>query len=199
MLLLAIVRGDPSSDDWERLIAHATIQSGNEDAFKQLLARKVHVLSKYDHRTLFERAITVNNLEILCTILYYGGYHHYVFNGQSAFLYSMQCRCSKNIQKTLIEYEEDLNECFGNWPLLYYAVCYGSPIISDIIERGGDVNFFVEETNVISYSFRTNCNPEIFKVKLIQYNEQFPIVICSKFSLKTSLLCVFHPFFHFDG
>lgn len=128
----------------------------------------MYVFSKYDQRTLLERTIILNNLEILCAILYYGGYHHYVFNGQSAFLYSMQCRCSEDIQKTLIEYEEDLNEHFGNWPLLYWAVSYESPIILDIIERGGDINYFAEETNVITYSFRINCNAEIFKVKIIQ-------------------------------
>lgn len=149
------------------MLLHATIQIGNESGVRQLLQRGVDVFSIYDQRTALERAIMSNNLEILCTILYYSGYHHLMFNSQSAFLYSIHCQCSTDIQKTLIEYEEDMNDGFGNLTTLYWAIFYESPLILDIIERGGDINNFSDETNVISFALWTNCNPEIFKVNIL--------------------------------
>lgn len=159
-----------SSDNWEGLLIHATIQIGNGNGLNHLLKRGVDVFSIYDQRTPLERAILSNNLEILCTILYYGGYHHTMFNGQSAFMYSFHCQCSIEIQKVLIEYEDDMNGCFGNLSTLFWAIFYESPLILEIIERGGDINNFSGETNVISFALWTNCNAEIFKVRYMAFD-----------------------------
>lgn len=155
----------PSHDwNWEGIVLHSAIQIGNENALKNILECGIDVFSVYDQHTPFEKAIMSNNLEILCTILYYDGYHPVMFNGQSAFLYSIHCQCSIEIQKTLIEYEDDMNECFGNLTTVFWAIFYESPLILEIIERGGDINNFSDETNIISFALWSNCNSDIFKV-----------------------------------
>lgn len=150
---------------------HTAIEYHNLNTVTTLLREGVDVFLIHQGRTPFERAIESNNLDILCAILFYGGYHHYIFNGQSAFLYSICCNCTIEIQKLLLNYEDNVNERFQDLSTLYWAIFYGTVIIQDILQNGGNINETHannkwQETNVISYAFWNHLSPNNFKVKV---------------------------------
>lgn len=91
--------------------------------------------------TPLENAIRWGNLEMICMLLYYGGYTNNIENSLTSFMYSIICQSSEDIQRILMEYETDYNLCCDFEPTLFMAIKYHSPLIFDLIERGANPSF----------------------------------------------------------
>lgn len=89
-----------------------------------------------------EDALRSNNLEMICMLLYYGGYTNNLANNVTSFMFSIISRCTEEVQSTLMEYEADYNICSNNETTLYLAVKYRSPLFFELLKRGADPNFF---------------------------------------------------------
>lgn len=162
--LLNEIQVHQENDCLKTLLLYVLIQNGEEKDLKTLLQSGIDVFSSFREFTPLEMAITCNNLEKLCTILYFNGYHHITRSGCSPFLLSIQYGCSEHMQNLLLDYEDNFNEPFQDLTILFYAISYKSPVILEIVDRGGDLNYFHEDKNIISHSLRNTCPPEIFKV-----------------------------------
>lgn len=91
--------------------------------------------------TPLENAIRFNNFEMVCMLLYYGGYTNNIENNLTSLMFSIICQNSEDIQKLLMEYETDYNLCCDLEPILFMAIKYHSPLIFDLIERGANPSF----------------------------------------------------------
>lgn len=138
------------------------------------LARKCVInganLTEFDSlcTTPLEDAIRCNNLEIICMLLYYGGYTNNMENNLTSFMFSIICQCSEDIQRILMEYETDYNLCCDNDSTLFMALKYHSPLILDLIERGTDPSFTKQSFNgtIIAplLASRSKCDVKVVKV-----------------------------------
>lgn len=121
--------------------------------------------------TPLEEAIRCNNLEMICMLLYYGGYTNNINNNLTSFMFSIICQCSEDIQRVLMEYETDFNLTCDREPILFMAICYHSPLIFDLIERGANASFIKTTYRgpLIApfVGVRSNCEVEIVKVRLL--------------------------------
>lgn len=118
-----------------------------------------------------EDAIRCHNLEIICMLLYYGGYKNNLENNLTSFMFSIICQCSEDIQRILMEYETDYNLCCNDDSILFMAIVYRSPLIFDLIERGADPSYakITCRGTIIALfvAIQFNCDMELIRVSKI--------------------------------
>lgn len=148
------------------------IQENNVEIAKKFLINGAN-LNELDSlcTTPIEEAIRLNNLEIICMLLYYGGYTNNFHDNLTSFMFSIICQCSEDIQRILMEYETDYNLSCDLDSTLFMALKYGSPLVFELIERGANPNFIkpsfrgtvIAPLQAILY----NCNIEIVRVSQV--------------------------------
>lgn len=133
--------------------------------------------------TPLENAIRCDNLEMICMLLYYGGYTNNIENNLTSLMFSIICQCSEDIQRILMEYETDYNLCCDRESILFMAIKYHSPLIFDLIGRGADPSFVK----------RNYVGPVIAPFVAIRFNHDVEMVrvSLSKNSVKLTFLIIF--------
>lgn len=113
-------------------------------------------------------AITCQNLEIICMLLYYGCSTSNYDSNLSAFAFSIICQCSEEIQRILIEYETDYNLCFHGDSTLFLAVTYRSPLVFDLLERGANPSYtkYTSRGNIIALFLAIVYNPDMELIRV---------------------------------
>lgn len=110
-------------------------------------------------------AVLHSGFEMVAMLLYYGADANCLsLHGLTPFMLSVNYNVDINIQRLLLEYEADLNRVADDgYSTLLLALNSKSPLVADIIERGGNVNYSVPESNALELSLHLQ-NNAVFKM-----------------------------------
>lgn len=135
-------------------------QSYHDNEIARLLIEHgadINATNKYKN-TALHTAVCADQYEIVCMLLYYGADadepNEY---DETPFLMALTGR-DTDIQELLFNYVVDVNSSSCRFSLLMVALENSSPFYSEILDKGADVNYFVDDMNclVMSLNMPTN-------------------------------------------
>lgn len=153
-----------------------TAQSYHDNEIAYMLIKygaDINATNKYKN-TALHTAVCAENYEIVCMLLYYGvdadEPNEY---DETPFLMALAGR-DTDIQDILLNYVTDVNRDTTRYSLLMVALEYQSSYYAEILNRGADVNYFVDDTNCLNLSLNMP-NNEAFKQiwKKFDYSEVY--------------------------